>query len=310
MIISLGEGLIDFISQSDLDFKGHPGGSPLNCSVSIARQGVKVQYLGRLSTDLFGERLLSHLKANQVGTDLVVRTDDNSTLSFIQKQNDGSAAYAFFAHETADILWDQKELDSIRLPSETRIIHFGSISLTQEPCGALLANFLMNRCSEYLLSFDPNIRPSLVADRGVYMKRFEDLCSISGLVKLSDEDLSWLYPGVSREEAVKMILDLGAGLVALTEGAEGARLFTNKMTVSCALFGLPVVDTIGAGDTFHGALLAYLHKKKIFSKSELSELDHQELSALGNYANKAAGINCNRKGANPPTVQDMEKMTR
>jgi len=309
MIISLGEGLIDFISQKDLEFIGFPGGSPYNSSIAIARLEVPGQYLGRVSTDMFGIQLMDHLEKNRVGTELVMRTDDASTLSFVQKQPDGQAEYAFFANQTADKFWKAEEMAAVKLPEDTKIIHFGSISLSQEPCGTVLSDFLINRCSKYLLSFDPNIRPSLVPDKEVYLKRFEKLCSVCSLVKLSDEDIQWLYPALSIDEAVQKILGFGTALVALTEGKKGARLITVKNNIASPLFDLPVADTIGAGDTFHGSMLSWLHKRGFFTRKQLGNLTEKELSKLGDYANKAAGINCSRSGCNPPTVKDMEIIT-
>ena len=309
MIISLGEGLIDFISQKGLDFSGFPGGSPFNTSIAIARQQVPGQYLGRLSTDLFGSRLMDHLQQNSVGTDLVIRSEDPSTMGFVQKQSDGSAKYAFYSNGAADRSWKTDELNKVKIPEEARIIHFGSISLSQEPSGTVLADFLLTRCSGLLLSFDPNIRPALVPDREVYMKRFEALCAASAIVKLSDEDLEWLYPGTPVEESVQKILNLGTTLIALTEGKAGARLITSAEDVRSPLFDLPVADTIGAGDTFHGALLSFLHNRSVFTKEALGAMDSSALKEMGDFANKAAGINCSRSGCNPPTAQEMETVT-
>jgi fructokinase len=308
MIISLGEALIDFISQKGLEFIGFPGGSPYNTSVAISRMGIPGQYLGRVSTDLFGNQLMDYLKKNSVGTDLVIRTDEASTLSFIQKQSDGQAKYAFFANQTADKSWRKSELDNLTLPGDTKIVHFGSISLSQEPCGTVLSEFLINKCSGYLLSFDPNIRPSLVPDRDVFFKRFEDLCKVCTLVKLSDEDIEWLYPSMSLDDGVACILSYGVSLVALTEGKKGARLITKEHTIVSPLFDLPVADTIGAGDTFHGAMLSWLHMRGLFTKDQVGKLSSRELTELGSFANKAAGINCSRSGANPPSMADMESI--
>ena len=108
MIISLGEALIDFVSQKELEFEGFPGGSPMNTSIAISRLGVPCQFLGRISNDMFGCRLIDHLQGNSVGTDMVLRTDDSTTLSFVQKQVDGQADYAFFANNTADKNWSNK----------------------------------------------------------------------------------------------------------------------------------------------------------------------------------------------------------
>ena len=307
MIISLGEALIDFISQNDLEFKGFPGGSPYNTSVAVSRLGIPCQYLGRVSRDMFGEQLLDYLRENGVGTDITLRSSDPSTLSFVRKQPDGQAKYAFFSNGAADKSWPAEEMEGVRLPEETKIIHFGSISLSQEPCGSVIENFLRTECSGYLLSFDPNIRPSLVQDRQIFLERFLNLCRISTVVKLSDEDLEWLYPESSSEEALEKIRRTGVALIALTEGKKGARLITAKESVTSPLYDLPVADTIGAGDTFHGAILAYFHNKGWFEKKRIGELSAEQLKEVGEYANKAAGINCSRSGANPPTLEDMKK---
>ena len=307
MIISLGEALIDFISKEDLTFEGFPGGSPMNTSVAISRLGVPCQFLGRISTDMFGNRLIDHLKKDSVGTDLILRTDDSTTLSFVQKQADGQAQYGFFANETADRNLPKEELNKISLPLDTKIIHFGSISVSMEPCGSTISEFLLNIPKNLLLSFDPNIRPSLVPDREKYIKRFQELCKISSILKLSDEDLLWLYPEVDTDMALNLLLGLGVSLIALTTGKTGALLINKNNRAMSPLFDLPVTDTIGAGDTFHGAMLSYFYKKNWLDRNTLENLTKEQLRLLGNYANKAAGINCSRSGANPPTELEMEK---
>ncbi|MCF6334853.1 MAG: carbohydrate kinase [Spirochaetales bacterium] len=307
MIISLGEALIDFISLEGLKFNGFPGGSPYNTAIAISRLGTPVQFLGRISRDMFGNQLIKYLKKNSVGTDLIQRTKDKTTLSFVQKQTDGQAEYAFFANSTADRNWNMEDLKSVRLPEEAKIIHFGSISLSQEPCGSSITDFLKNNHKGLLLSFDPNIRPSLVEDRDKFMKRFKELCRISTIVKLSDEDLEWLYPSLTTDNAVKNILESGVSLIALTTGKKGALLINKNNRLSSPLFDLPVADTIGAGDTFHGALLSYLYKKNWIDRNTLNSRTEEQLLTIGNYANKAAGINCSRSGANPPTKLEMEK---
>jgi len=307
MIISLGEALIDFISQKDLTFEGFPGGSPMNTSIAISRLGVPCQFLGRISNDMFGCRLIDHLKENSVGTDMILRTDDPTTLSFVQKQEDGQANYAFFANNTADRNISIKDLSKIEIPSKAKIIHFGSISLSMEPCGSTISEFLLNSSKNLMLSFDPNIRPSLVPDKAKYLERFQKLCRISSVLKLSDEDLLWLYPELNTDKAISLLLELGVSLIALTTGKTGALLINKNNRVISPLFDLPVADTIGAGDTFHGALLSYLYTQNWLDRNTLINLSKDQLYNIGNYANKAAGINCSRSGANPPTKLDMGK---
>jgi fructokinase len=305
MIISLGEALIDFISLKKLDYKGFPGGSPYNTSIAISRQGIPCQFIGRMSKDIFGVQLLDYLKENQVGTDFLISTDDPTTLSFVQKESDGKVQYAFFSNGTADRFWSEKDINNLEFPKETKIIHFGSISLTQEPCGSLLTQLLLKKASGILLSFDPNIRPSLVSNRMVYMERFHKLCKICSIVKLSDEDLEWLFPDETKKKALSILMDAGVSLIALTEGKAGARLITRNESINSPLYDLPVADTVGAGDTFHGALLSFLYQRNIFTPEEIESLSDNDLKDLGIFANKAAGINCHRSGANPPTSEEM-----
>ncbi len=307
MIISLGEALIDFISRKDLTFEGFPGGSPMNTSIAISRLGVPCQFLGRISNDMFGCRLMDHLQDNAVGTDMVLRTNDSTTLSFVQKQTDGQARYGFFANNTADRNLPINELNNINLPKEAKILHFGSISLSMEPCGSTISEFLLKTSKNLMLSFDPNIRPSLVPDKTNYMERFQKLCGISTVLKLSDEDLIWLYPELDTEKATSLLLESGISLIALTTGKTGALLINKKHRVNSPLFDLPVSDTIGAGDTFHGALLSYLYKKNWLNRKTLEDLNKNQLLEMGNYANRAAGINCHRSGANPPNEMEMGK---
>jgi fructokinase len=238
---------------------------------------------------------------------MVLRTDDNTTLSFVQKQADGQVRYGFFANGTADRNLPKVELNKIVLPKEVKILHFGSISLSMEPCGSTISEFLQNNCKNMMLSFDPNIRPSLVPDKKIYMERFNQLCRITSVLKLSDEDLIWLYPEQTTEKAIGLLLESGVSLIALTTGKTGALLINKKNKISSPLFDLPVADTIGAGDTFHGAMLSYLYKKNWLDRATLKNLTKEQLSLLGNYANKAAGINCSRSGANPPTELEMDK---
>ena len=306
MIISLGEALIDFISRKELAFEGFPGGSPMNTSIAISRLDVPCQFLGRISNDMFGCRLIDHLHDNSVGTNMVLRTDDSTTLSFVQKQSDGQARYGFFANNTADRNWSHKEMNFITLPEEAKIIHFGSISLSLEPGGTIISDFLQKINNNLMLSFDPNIRPSLVPDRDKYIRRFQKLCKITSVIKLSDEDLEWIFPDLTSDEAIELLLKSGISLIALTTGKTGAWLINETNRVLSPIYDLPVSDTIGAGDTFHGALLSYLHKKDWLDRKTLKNLNKAQLLEIGDYANIAAGINCNRSGANPPTSSEME----
>ena len=156
------------------------------------------------------------------------------------------------------------------------------------------------------ISFDPNIRPSLVPDRDKYIRRFQKLSKIISVIKLSDEDLEWIFPDLTTDEAIDHLLKSGISLIALTTGKTGAWLINKRNRVLSPIYDLPVSDTIGAGDTFHGALLSYLYNKNWLDRKILKNLKEDHLREIGDYANIAAGINCSRSGANPPTFSEME----
>jgi fructokinase len=157
-----------------------------------------------------------------------------------------------------------------------------------------------------MLSFDPNIRPSLVPDRDKYISRFQKLCKITSVIKLSDEDLEWIFPDLTIDEAVTSLLKSGISLIALTTGKTGAWLINKTNKALSPIYDLPVSDTIGAGDTFHGALLSYLYNKDWLNRKTLENLEEDQLRGIGDFANIAAGINCSRSGANPPGSSEME----
>jgi len=308
MIISCGEALIDFITAEgggEWAFTGCPGGSPYNTAIAMARQGQETAFLGRVSDDLFGKRLKNYLDENSVRTDMIIHSCDHSTLSFVKKDQLGQADYAFFSENTADRSLQLADLPD-ELPPGTEALIFGSISLSQEPCGSAWETFLEEVGSGCILSLDPNIRPSLIDNPEAFRERMEKLFAMSDIVKLSDEDLEWLYPGRDHEELVKEILKKGAALAALTAGKDGVLMANRNGTIRVPIYDLPVADTVGAGDTFHGSLIAYLSENGLLNRTALEALDTAGLEKAGSYASKAAGINCSRQGCDPPRRSEMD----
>jgi fructokinase len=156
------------------------------------------------------------------------------------------------------------------------------------------------------VSFDPNVRPSLIPDRTAYLDDFERWVALSAIVKISSDDLAWLFPGGSEAEGVDRLLGLGASLVALTRGSEGALLRTRAARAEAAGIAVKVADTIGAGDTFHAALLARLDREGVAARAALEALGDSRLRAVLDFANAAAACNCTGIGAEPPTLSELE----
>jgi fructokinase len=318
MIVCCGEALIDMVpvevpagenSETKTGFLPYPGGSPYNTALAIGRLGVPVQFLGRLSMDFFGERLITRLIQNQVGTDLIVRSGEPSTLAFVHLEGGKEPQYVFYTQGTADRSLSQVDIPD-GLPEDTRCILFGSIAMTMEPVASAIESLIFLEHTQgkntRLISLDPNIRPWMIHDREAYMNRFETWLGSTTILKVSAEDFAYLYPGLSLEASMERVLNLGPCLVLLTLGAAGTwallcRDGDERIRVRAPGCTVNVADTIGAGDTFHGAFLSWLELNGNMSLSRLASLTQGELCDALNFANKAAALVCTRHGANPPT---------
>ncbi|MDR3147802.1 MAG: carbohydrate kinase [Treponema sp.] len=321
MIICLGEALIDMVRREipggGEAFLPLPGGSPYNTAVAIGRLGVPVKFLGRCSRDFFGELLIRRLRENGVGDDLIVRTDQNSTLAFVKLEAGKEPRYAFYTEGTADRSFCAADLEAKlpggQLPPDTRCLLFGSIAMTMEPVASTIESLVLSQGrGGPVISFDPNIRPFMIRDREAYVRRCETWLSAVTIAKVSEADLAFMYPALGREEALARVLSRGPVLAVSTLGPEGATALLRRgdetLRASAPVVDLPVVDTIGAGDTFHGALLAWLELRGMMSRPAIGALDGEELREALWFANRAASLVCGRQGAEPPTRAELEAL--
>ena len=326
MIICLGEALIDMVRQElpggGAAFLPLPGGSPCNTAVAIGRLGAPVKFLGRFSRDFFGEILMRRLAENGVGDELMVRTDQNSTLSFVQLEQGKEPQYVFYTEGTADRSFCAEDLEAKlpggELPPGTRCILFGSIAMTMEPAASTIESLILSQGrrggAAPVISFDPNIRPFMIKDREAYVRRFEKWLSAVTIAKISGADFDFIYPGLGLERSLERVLSLGPMLAVSTLGPDGALALLRKegaaeiLRAAAPVVDLPVLDTIGAGDTFHGAFLAWLEIKGKMSRSAVAALSEGELREALFFANKAASLVCSRRGAEPPSLAEVEAL--
>jgi len=325
MIICCGEALIDMARATvrglgDV-FAPLPGGSPYNTAIAIGRLGVPVKFLGRLSTDFFGELLFKKLQKCHVGDELIHRSSQNSTLAFVEQDKIKGPQYVFYAEGTADCSLQPGDLPP-KLPADTKCIVFGSISMTLEPISTAIESFILREGIRKstdqvdgapVISFDPNIRPFLIKDKNAYIGRLEKWVSASTIVKMSVEDFTFIYPKLDPEKALQKVIAMGPRLAICTLGHKGALALLRRndgsvTKVNAPAVDLPVADTIGAGDTFHGAFLAWLEIKGKMSRSALVSLSESELYSALYFANKAASIVCTRAGAEPPSRKEVEAL--
>ena len=325
MIICCGEALIDMV-RTPVPGMGEaflplPGGSPCNTAIAIGRLGVPVKFLGRFSTDFFGEILIKRLKDNKVGDDLVVRAKQNSTLAFVKLDRGKEPQYVFYTEGTADVSLSPQDIPA-KLPADTKCILFGSISMTMEPVASTIEGFILREGSRKsaeevdgspVISFDPNIRPFMIKDKDAYKVRFEKWVAASTIIKISSADFDFIYPKLGVEPGLKKMLAMGPRLAIGTLGAKGAIAMLRRndgsmIKVTAPPVSVTIQDTIGAGDTFHGAFLAWLELKGKMSRSALANLTEDELYDALFFANKAAALVCSRRGAEPPTKREVDAL--
>ncbi|MDR3138703.1 MAG: PfkB family carbohydrate kinase, partial [Treponema sp.] len=246
------------------------------------------------------------------GIDLIARSSQNSTLAFVKLEPGKEPAYIFYTEGTADRSFSKEDLPE-KLPPEIGCILFGSISLTMEPVASTIESLVFREAGKRLISFDPNIRPFMIPDREAYLKRFEKWAAAASIAKISAADFNFIYPGLSLEDALGKTLSLGPRLAVTTLGKEGALALLRKddgslIRAQAPVVEVPVIDTIGAGDAFHGALLSWLELKGKMSQSGLDSLSPEELGEALFFANKAASLVCSRQGADPPTLAETEAL--
>ncbi|TCT31703.1 fructokinase [Martelella mediterranea] len=304
MILCCGEALIDFLPETHASgrpcFTACPGGAVFNTAVALGRLGAEVELLSGLSEDIFGGQLRAALRQSHVRTSYAPVRALPTTLAFIQLL-DGNATYAFFDENTASRMLLPVDLPA-SLPAGVTTLFLGGISLATEPCADTLVAFAERHAGQCIVMVDLNIRPNFIKNEATYRKRLKRLISIADIVKVSDDDIDWLYPDLNSEEANWKTLEAeGPTIVLITRGAKGADAISNgAVCVSLPAQDVTIVDTVGAGDTFNAGFLTGLSKIGMTSKTALKAMTADELAYAMNLGIRAAAVTVSRLGADPP----------
>lgn len=307
MILCCGEALIDMVPRrletGEEAFLPLPGGAVFNTAITLGRLGARAGFLSGISTDLFGEQLIEYLHNSHVDTSLCVRKNNPTTLAFV-KLTDGQAKYTFIDENSAGRMLSVPDLPN--LSSEIEALHFGAISLIPEPCGTAYETLMTRHRSEAVISLDPNIRPEFIADPESHRARINRLIEMSDIVKVSDEDLDWIAPGLESSSAAEAIIaEKGASVVILTKGSEGVTVFNPQGRFDVAAIPVKVVDTIGAGDSFNGGFLTGLREAGLLDREALKRAMVEKLRPVTEFAVKVAAVTVSRAGANPPWREEV-----
>ena len=294
----VGEVLIDLIPDAS-KYVAVVGGGPANTAKALAKLGVKTHFIDGISTDKYGQMAKAELLSANVLLDYAQYSNKPTCTAKVTLSSSGSASYEFVIEDTATFDFSTSWLpDPQRL--KPSLLHIGTLATVIEPGASALFEWAQSVAHVAPIVFDPNIRPAVLGNRDEYVNKVEKWVEISSAVKVSDEDLNWLYPGKVIDEIVNKWLQVGVQLVVVTLGEQGITAYRENEQISVDAVKVVVADTVGAGDTV-GAVLV-----EAIVKSGLDKLTGEVLKSMLNRAAKAAAITVSRTGANPPSKEEID----
>jgi fructokinase len=294
----VGEVLIDLIPDK-INHLAVVGGGPANTAKSLAKLGVKTYFIDGISNDEYGQIAKAELLSANVLLDYAQYSNKPTCTAKVTLDSLGSASYEFVIEDTATFDFSDQWLpdpESLK-PS---LLHIGTLATVIEPGASVLFEWAQSVANVAPIVFDPNIRPAVLGNRDQYVKKVEEWVAIASAVKVSDEDLNWLYPGRAINEIVNKWLEAGVRLVVVTRGDKGITADRKNEQISIDAVKVVVVDTVGAGDTV-GAVLV-----EAIVKNGLDKLTGEVLKTMLNRAVKAAAITVSRTGANQPSKEEID----
>lgn len=300
LILVIGEALIDIV-ETGVDVVEHVGGSPANVALGLARLGRPVELTTWIAADERSDRIRDHLAVSGVRLTAGSQAAGRTPTALARLDADGVADYTF------DITWDPP------LPAPSRPaghVHIGSIATTMAPGAQVVTTAVTDHRATATISYDPNVRPSLMGERAEVLARVEELVALSDVVKASDEDIAWLTPGQDPAEVARHWVELGAALVVVTRGPNGAL----AATAAGDLVEVPspvvaVADTVGAGDSFMSGLIDGLAAAGLLgagARKALRTVDTETVRTVLSRGIATASITVSRPGANPPSIIELD----
>jgi fructokinase len=294
----VGEVLIDLIPDRDQYF-AVVGGGPANTAKALAKLGVKTYFIDGISADKYGQMAKAELLSANVLLDYAQFSNKPTCTAKVTLTKSGSASYEFVTEGTATF-----DFSDLWLPDpqslKPSLLHIGTLATVIEPGASVLFEWAQSVAQVAPIVFDPNIRPAVLGDRDGYVKKVEKWVAISSAVKVSDEDLNWLFPGKEINEIVNNWIEVGVQLIVVTLGDKGISAYRKNEQINVDAVRVVVADTVGAGDTV-GAVLV-----EAIVDNGLDRLTGEVLKTMLNRAVKAAAITVSRTGANPPSKDEID----
>jgi fructokinase len=286
----------------------HPGGGPANTAVALSRLGTTARFAGRLSGGALGALCRAKLEESKVDLSASETATEPATLAIARLDSTGAASYEFYVDGTADWAWTDEALAPLidgPFPSYAPpvAIHTGTLALALQPSGMIIERLLERARDAMTVSIDPNLRTLLVPVDS-YRRWIDRWARLSDIVRLSEDDLDQLWPGWTPEQAAAHLHRCGVPLAVVSLGAAGAFASLRGEQVRVPIAPTVLVDTVGAGDSFHGGLLHSLAENGYLGGRLDTLTTHGLIQAL-TFASRVSAITCSRAGANPPWASEL-----
>lgn len=298
-ILVVGESVIDIVQMSDGSRVPHPGGSPANVAVGLGRLGLDVDLATQLGDDAHGDLLKRHFAESGVKLIGNPVTGAPTSTALVELDAHGEASY------TLDVVWDPPQPP---LHGKYNLVHTGSIAALVGPGREMVESLVQHLSKKTLVSYDPNIRPSLLESRADAVRGVERFVSMSDFVKVSRGDLEWLYPDRRPEAVAYDWLGAGVAVVVVTASSRGWRAYSHAGTIGEPHGANAVIDTIGAGDAFSAALLAAVDRHGLMGaehRKKLRKIDQFALEDIVCLGSRAATLTVGQAGAEPPRREEL-----
>lgn len=296
MIVSCGEALVDLVPDPV------PGGGPMNVAIAAARLGAPSAFVGRVSTDRYGQMIWDHLQANDVDLRACERGSEPTARAIVEHRP--HLVFRFEGDNTADMNLEIADLS--RLDIGPHIVHGGTLGLFRGRTADTLATLVEGHRG--IVSLDPNIRPQIIDDRSRWEHYHQRWVANAHIYKSSDEDFDWIWPNRALASCAEQLLDGAARVVFATHGADGVTVYWRGGELKVAGRSVEVVDTVGAGDTFAAMVLVALRERGLAASADtMGELGLAEWQSIAERAVAAAAITCSRAGADPPRAIELSQ---
>ncbi len=289
-----GEALMDLIPVAGGERRPMVGGGPANTAKAVARLGHSISFIGGISSDEYGRAIDAELSDSGVDLSLVLRADLPTALAIATIDQNGLAKYDFELAGTTSFAFN----DSWLPDGNVDVIHLGSVATLLEPGSSQLLKWASSKSTPII--FDPNVRPSIEGDKDLYRAAVERWIDVATIVKLSEDDLNWLYDR-DEESVIKLWLSRGVEIVVVTRAEKGLRAYRNGAVVEVPAVVIDLVDSVGAGDTIGAVLVEGVLTHGV------AGLKDENLRSVLVRAAKAASITCSRAGANPPWREELDQ---